>query len=92
MNIRTAAPAVTIYNDTGKSLPAALFGIIRKALAADYQLVYFRGLDAIETRAARTRKGRIEVEAYADGSGVEVAAFGRVLVLGVEEKRRACNA
>lgn len=92
MNTSTATPAVTIYNDTGRPLARVLFSLIKKALGTGSRLVYFRGLDYVGTRAARTRKGHAEVEIYADGSGLEVAAFGRVLVLGVEEKRLACNA
>lgn len=92
MNISATTPTVTIFNETGMTSARAMFGLLKQALGAGHQLVYFRGLDNVQTRAARTRKGRIEVEFYEDGSGVEVAAFGRVLVLGVEEKQRACNA
>ncbi|OGU22270.1 MAG: hypothetical protein A2580_07540 [Hydrogenophilales bacterium RIFOXYD1_FULL_62_11] len=92
MNTTAATPTVTIFNDTGRTLAQVLFGFLKQALSATHQLVYFRGLDNVQTRAARTRKGRIEVEVYEDGSGLEVAAFGRVMVLGVERKHRACNA
>lgn len=92
MSTNAVAPAVTVYNDTGKPMPQALLGIIRKAFTADYQLVYFRNLDPVDTRADRTRRGRVEVEIYDDGSGLEVAALGWLLVFGVEAKSRPCNA
>lgn len=91
MNTSTAAPIVTVFNDTGRTTAQALFGILKQAFGVNPRLAYFRGLDYVETRAARTRQGRIEVEFHEDGSGLEVAAFGGVLGLGVEEKRRPCN-
>lgn len=92
MNTSAATQTVTIFNETGMPLAQALLGLIKQALGASSRLVYFRCLDHVATRAERTRKGRVEVEVYEDGSGVEVAAFGRVLVLGVEAKHRPCTA
>lgn len=92
MNTTATTPTVTVFNETGRTLAQALLGLLKQALGAGHQLVYFRGLDNVQTRAARTRRGRFEVEVYEDGSGIEVAAFGRVMVLGVERKYRACKA
>lgn len=89
-DILSDTPAlVTVYNGSGKSLGKALAGLLGRALKRGHAVVVSLSRDYVETRAGRTSKGRVEVEVYEDGSGLEVAAFGYVLVLGAERKGKA---
>lgn len=74
-------------NHTGKTPARALIGLLRLTFRRHYSVVCFAGPDIIATRSARTRTGAVEVELYADGSGLEVAFLGCWLVFGVEAKR-----
>lgn len=78
------------YNHTRRPAFAVLRGLLGRLLSPRYRNGFALTLDPIETRAARTRGGAvIDVELYEDGSGLEVAAFGWWLLVGVELKQPA---
>lgn len=71
------------------ALPPArtLLRVLRLAFHRDYAVVCFGGIDSVNGRRERTRDTRsIEVELYADASGLELAFFGCQLVFGVDAK------
>lgn len=63
-----------------------LMGLIQRTMNRGYAVVPHLSRDYVTTRAERTKKGRLEVELYEDGSGLEVAFIGYVFMLGVESK------
>lgn len=78
------------FNPTARPAFAALRGLLGRFLSPRYRNGFAFGPDYIASRAARTRGAAVvEVELYEDGSGVEVAAFGWWLLVGVELKRPA---
>lgn len=77
----------TLDNPTGKTPARALLGMLRMTLQRRHSVVCFAGHDILTARHARTRKWAVEVELYEDGSGLEVAFWGRWLVFGVAAKR-----
>ena len=78
------------YNPAARQPLAALRGLLGRFLSPRYRNVFALTLDPVETRAVRTRDtAAVEVELFVDGSGLEVAAFGWWLLVGVELKRPA---
>lgn len=83
----------TFDNATRRPAFAALRGLLARLLSPRYRNGFALTRDPIETRAARTRgAAAVEVELHEDGSGVEVAAFGWWLLLGVDLKRGTLSA
>lgn len=83
----------TFDNATRRPAFAVLRGLLGCLLSPRYRNAFALTRDPIETRAARTRGAAVvEVELYGDGSGLEVAAFGWWLLVGVEAKRGALAA
>jgi hypothetical protein len=81
------------YNPTRRPAFAVLRGLLGCLLSPRYRNGFALTLDPIATRAARTRGAAVvEVALHEDGSGVEVAAFGWWLLVGVELKRGALSA
>lgn len=77
---------VTLHNETSRFLPMALFGLTLKALKRGFAVVpSLSPEDYIQERQERTQAGAIEIEVYADGSGLEVAYRGKLYILGVEK-------
>lgn len=80
----------TFDNPTPRPTFAALRGLLGCLLSPRYRNSFALTLDPIETRAVRTRGAAVlEVELFGDGSGLEVAAFGCWLLVGVDLKRPA---
>jgi hypothetical protein len=77
-----------IFNATSRTTAGALLDILKRAFSRGFNVVAYMHHDPIATRHARTTAGAIEGELYADGSGLEVAILGRVLVLGAEARHR----
>ncbi|HWR76424.1 MAG TPA: hypothetical protein VN283_04350 [Thiobacillus sp.] len=78
----------TFDNATRRPAFAVLRGLLGCLLSPRYRNSFALTLDPIETRAVRTRgAAMVEVDLYEDGSGLEVAAFGWWLLVGVELKR-----
>lgn len=75
------------YNPAALPPARALLQVLRLAFHWRSSVVFGCHRDDIATRRERTRKGAIEVELCGDGSGLEVAAFGWWLLVGVELKR-----
>ncbi len=81
-------PAFTFDNSTTRPALAALRGLLGCLLSPRYRNGLSLHLDPVTTRAARTRWAAVvEVALYEDGSGLEVAAFGWLLVADVMPKR-----
>lgn len=81
-------PAFTLDNPTARPVFAALRGLLWRILSPRYRNGFALHLDPVTTRAARTRRAAVvEVALHEDGSGLEVAAFGWVLVADVVPKR-----
>jgi len=80
-------PAFTFDNPTARPAFAALRGLLGCLLSPRYRNGFALMLDPVTTRAERTRRaGVVEVELYEDGGGLEVAAFGWLLVADVVPK------
>lgn len=80
----------TFDNPTHRPALAVLRGLLGCLLSPRYRNVSVLTFDPVETRAVRTRgTAAVEVELFEDGSGLEVAAFGWWLLVGVELKRGA---
>lgn len=78
------------YNPTRRPAFAALRGLLGCLLSPRYRNGFALTRDPVETRAARTRcAAAVEVELHEDGSGLEVAALGWWVLVGVEPKRPA---
>lgn len=78
----------TFDNATRRPAFAALRGLLGCLLSPRYRNSFALARDYVVTRAARTRGAAVvEVELFGDGSGLEVAAFGWWLLVGVELKR-----
>lgn len=78
----------TFDNPTRRPAFAALRGLLGCLLSPRYRNVSALTFDPVETRAVRTRgAAAVEVELYEDGSGLELAAFGWWLLVGVELKQ-----
>lgn len=80
------ALSLDFYNATSQRSTDALLGLIKLALSRHYKPAASIFHDPIATRSMRTRRGALEAELYEDGSGLEVAFLGRILVLGVEAR------
>lgn len=78
--------AFTFDNPTARPAFAALLGLLGCLLSPRYRNGITFHLDPVATRAARTRRG-VEVALYEDGRGIEVAAFGWVLMADVVPKQ-----
>jgi len=81
-----------LYNPAALPPARTLLRMLRLAFHWRCSVVFGCHRDAIATRRERTRKGAIEVELFGDGSGLEVAAFGCWLLVGVELKRGTLSA
>lgn len=79
-------PSMSIHTETWTAPVGIIVRLVKWAFKRGYEVVTCTGVDYIETRAQRTRKGAVEVDIYGDGSGFEVAFLGRVFMLGVEPK------
>jgi hypothetical protein len=85
--------AFTFDNPTARPAFATLGGLLACLLSPRYRNGFALLLDPVSTRAERTRRaGVIEVELHEDGSGLEVAAFGWLLVADVVPKQGALSA
>lgn len=80
--------AFTFDNPTARPAFAAMRGLLGCLLSPRYRSGFALHLDPVTTRAERThRAGVVEVALYEDGSGLEVAAFGWVMMADVVPKR-----
>jgi hypothetical protein len=80
--------AFTFDNPTARPAFATIRGLLACLLSPRYRNGFTIHLDPVTTRAERTRRaGVVEVELYEDGSGMEVAAFGWVMMADVVLKR-----
>lgn len=77
-------PSMSIHNEHWTAPAGFLLRLFKWAFKRGYEVVPCLGVDQIDTRAQRTRKGAVEVGIYGDGSGFEVAFLGRVFMLGIE--------
>lgn len=69
---------------------ATLRGLLGCLLSRRYHNFFSLAPDYVTNRGVRTRgTAAVEVELFEDGSGLEVAAFGWWLLVGVELKRGA---
>lgn len=76
------------YNPTRRPAFAVLRGLLGCLLSPRYRNSFALARDYVVTRAARTRGAAVvEVGLFGDGSGLEVAAGGWWLLVGVEPKR-----
>lgn len=81
------------FNPAARQPLAALRGLLGCLLSRRYRNVFSLAPDYVTNRGVRTRGAAvIEVKLYEDGSGLEVAAFGWWLLVGVEAKRGALAA
>lgn len=76
-----------LINATSRTTAGALLDMLQRVFSRGFKVVAYMHHDHIASRHARTTAGAIEGELYADGSGLEVAILGRVLVLGAETRR-----
>lgn len=80
--------AFTFDNPTRRPAFVALRGLLGCLLSPRYRNGFALMLDPVATRAERTcRAGVVEAALYEGGSGVEVAAFGWLLVADAALKR-----
>lgn len=89
-------PTITFDNPTSRPAIAVLRGLLGCLFSPRYRNGLSFHLDPVMTRAARTRwrssrglrrAAVVEVALYEDGSGLEVAAFGWVMMTDVVPKR-----
>lgn len=81
-----ALPSITLVNHTGKTLKAALWGLLKKAMRRGYTLTTWHN----ETPCSRLSRGEDwTAEVFEDGSGFEVTYDGKIFTLGVMPKARA---
>lgn len=79
--------AFTFDNPSTRPAFAALRGLLGCLLSPRYRNGFGLMLDPVTPRAARTRWAAVvEVALYEEGSGLEVAAFGWLLVADVVPK------
>lgn len=80
------------YNPAALPPARTLLRVLRLAFHWRYSVVFGYNRAVIPTRSERARDGVIKVDLFEDGSGLEVAAFGWWLLVGVEAKRGALSA
>lgn len=81
-------PIFTLDNPAARPVFAALRGLFWRILSPCYRNGFALHLDPVTTRAARTRWAAVvEVALHEDGSGLEVAARGWVMMTDVVLKR-----